>query len=88
MNLKNQLARWPQQRRRQESARKRRDRLARNRVMLSQLAVLRFGPEVGERVHSLLEKTEDEERLEAAGALIVSVETSDEIVDLLARSAY
>ena len=93
MTLVERVAQWPEQWRREGVAEGRREGVAegrregaaRQRALLGRFAAGRFGEVVGERIETLLDDTEDWERLSAAAGLIATAQDEAELVDGVAR---
>ena len=101
MTLVERVAQWPEQWRREGVAEGRREGVAegrregvaegrregaaRQRALLGRFAAGRFGKEVGERIETLLDDTEDWERLSAAAGLIATAHDEAELVDGVTR---
>ena len=93
MTLVERVAQWPEQwcregvaeGRREGVAEGCREGVARQRALLGRFAAGRFGEAVGERIETLLDDTEDWERLSAAAGLIAAAHDEAELVDGVTR---
>lgn len=83
MSLLERVAEWPEQWR----AEGRREGVEQQRGLLARQAALRFGPETGAQVGTLLADVERPDRLAAAAEWIVGAETATELTARLAAEA-